>query len=79
MSDCEFLSECSFFNIAGLTEDGLMSIYKQKYCHDDNRRCARFVAFLVLNDIDVIPDTLYPNMLDDVKDLVLKVGASKKP
>ena len=76
MAECELIGGCLFFNTSH-TGGSVEDMYKANYCQRDNRKCARFIVWLVLNDRTLIPDGLYPNMLDRVESIVADVHLKK--
>lgn len=63
MANCECLKGCPFFNGAMKDLKGLGEIYKNKYCLDDNSKCARYMVSKKLGKAGV-PSDLYPNQYD---------------
>jgi hypothetical protein len=61
--DCELLQGCPFYNEKMPMENGIGSIYKKKYCKDNNKLCARYKVATALG-LGSVPNNLYPNMHD---------------
>jgi len=61
--NCELLQGCPFYNEKMPMENGIGSIYKKKYCQDNNKLCARYKVASELG-VDFVPNNLYPNMHD---------------
>lgn len=60
MADCECVGGCVFFNDKMANMPGMAGIFKDKYCKNDNAKCARFMIFKKLGKPRV-PADLYPN------------------
>jgi hypothetical protein len=71
MAECECLSGCLFFNGKMPIDQGLMEMYKKRYCRGDKNECARYIVRGVLGK-DKVPNDLYPNMFEKAKALVQK-------
>jgi hypothetical protein len=71
MAECECLSGCLFFNGKMPIDQGLMEMYKKRYCRGDKNECARYIVRSVLGK-DKVPTDLYPNMFEKAKALVQK-------
>ena len=70
MAECECLPRCPFFNDKMLEIlPAMVEIYKQKYCHEDNALCARFMVFKVLGR-ERVPVDLYPNQVERAKQIL---------
>lgn len=69
MADCECLKGCPFFNDKMKDTEGLGAIYKEKYCLNDNLKCARYMIFKKLGKSSV-PIDLFPNMHDRAKNIL---------
>ena len=52
-------------------DSGLGLMYKNKYCLDDFKECARYKVCVALGKENV-PDNLYPNMLNAAEKLISK-------
>lgn len=76
MAACELTEGCVFFNATHVS-GGLEEMYANNYCQKDNRKCARFIVWLVLNDRTAIPENLYPNMLERVEGIIAKAHLKK--
>lgn len=74
MPQCECLPGCPFFNDKMPDTSGLGSIYKKKYCLDDNTHCARHMVVKALGK-PAVPPTLYPNMRDVAEGLIRAAAA----
>jgi hypothetical protein len=60
MPDCERLAGCPFFNDKMADMPTMANIYKQKYCHDDFEKCARYMVARVKGK-EAVPADLFPN------------------
>ncbi len=63
MADCESLARCPFFNDQMKDMDGMSSLYKQRYCHSEFARCARFMVSKAKGR-GAVPSDLFPNQLE---------------
>ncbi len=68
---CISLKGCPFFNDRMPIDSGLGLMYKNKYCLDDFKECARYKVCVALGKENV-PDNLYPNMLNAAEKLISK-------
>lgn len=61
--ECPKLQGCNFYNDRMPMEQGIGSIFKKKYCKDNNEPCARYKVSIEVGP-SFVPDNLYPNMHD---------------
>ena len=73
---CEFLERCPFFNDRMPLDQGIGSIFKQKYCLSDYPQCARYAVGIVLGPASV-PLSLYPNMHDISRKILAEATSNK--
>ena len=69
MAECELLEKCIFFNDKMSNMPAMASIFKDKYCKDDNTECARYMVFKALGR-EKVPPNLFPNMQDKAKEVI---------
>ena len=69
MAECELLAGCIFFNDKMSNMPAMASIFKDKYCKDDNAECARYMVFKALGK-EKVPPNLFPNMKDKAKEVI---------
>jgi len=62
MPDCELLAACPFFNDKMADLPSMAGIFKNKYCKEDFRSCARHMVFKKLGK-NAVPKDLFPNQL----------------
>ena len=60
MADCECLPKCPFFNDKMADMPAMASMYKKRYCEEDNSECGRYMIFSTLGK-EHVPADLYPN------------------
>jgi len=61
MAACPKLSACPFFNDKMASKPATAKLMKQRYCHGDNTKCARYTV--VTRSEVAVPADLYPNMM----------------
>lgn len=69
MADCQLIEKCIFFNDKMGDMPSMASIYKKRYCRDDNSGCARFQVFQALGR-ERVPVDLYPNDTDRAAEVI---------
>lgn len=69
MADCEILSGCIFFNDRMKNMPTLASIYKERFCKENNEFCARHMVLLALGK-DRVPEDLFPAQLERAKKII---------
>jgi hypothetical protein len=69
MSECEFLTKCSFFSDQMAKKSIYSDTIKQNYCKTNPSSCARYLVGIKLG-IDKVPSDLWPNNMETAKRLV---------
>jgi len=71
MKECVKLAGCPFFNDRMQGMDGMVSLYKKRFCTGDPSSCARLtVATAGL----AVPGELFPNQMERARELLAATG-----
>lgn len=73
---CEKLAGCPFYNEKMPIDSGLGAMYRKKYCESDRESCARFMVSSTVGK-DYVTNSLYPNMIDQAKQIIAENGDKK--
>lgn len=68
MTACECLLNCCFFNDQMKSFPQTTDFFKNKYCLNSNKDCARYIVFKELGNV---PEELYPDEIEEAQVLLL--------
>lgn len=69
MAICEKLEKCPFYQGKMSMDSGIGSMYKRKYCEEDNTNCARYMVSTQAGP-EFVTTSLYPNMTEQAKKII---------
>ena len=69
MAKCEYLEKCLFFFDTMEAMPNMAKVIKDKYCQNNNSRCARFIIFSKSTK-DPVPTNLFPHQHAKVKSIL---------
>lgn len=69
MAMCEFTGTCIFFNELMADMPSSVDIYKQLYCENNFKSCARYMVKQALGN-DSVPLDLFPHQKDRVGKII---------
>lgn len=73
MPNCELIATCVFFNDIMPDMPDMAELMKDKYCRDDNNRCARYRVFKALGREEV-PSDLFPIDMQRADQIMSETG-----
>ncbi len=74
MSDCTCLSACPFFLGKMANMPSMSEMLKQRYCHGDWEKCARYRVFAEFGRENV-PSDLFPNENERADQVLVELRA----
>ncbi|UCF06565.1 MAG: hypothetical protein JSV33_05935 [bacterium] len=77
MPECEKLKDCPFFNDRLADMPAMANMLKNRYCHKEKMKCARYMVAISLGK-EKVPSDLFPNMHDRAKEILGRELGSHK-
>jgi len=75
MAQCDLIETCIFFNDKMADMPAISARYKDKYCRDSFRNCARFRIFVEFGR-EHVPSNLFPNQEASVAEIASRLRSS---
>jgi hypothetical protein len=77
MPDCKLLDKCIFFNEQMDNMPAMLEVYKEKYCKENNKLCARFIVAETIGR-KFVPRDLFPHQVERAYDIINKNNPQKE-
>lgn len=75
MAQCDLVGGCIFFNDKMADMPAISERYKDKYCRDSFRSCARFQIYVEFGR-EHVPVNLFPNQEHSVADIKKRLNST---
>jgi len=69
MEECEILKTCPFFNDKMANMPALSNVFKNKYCKNHYKKCARYMVCKAIGR-EKVPADLFPNQEERVQHII---------